>query len=115
MLKLKELLKLNGIEFHGQNSISEEAVSLGKKIEQQRQRSYHKRPQAVVNNFPENQDAFKKPNVLSGNLASKNVGTYRNKNNKVFLIGDNLKEIGLILNVSQELMPNSWIITLFPC
>ena len=59
-----------------------------KKIEQQRQRSYHKRPQAVVNNFPENQDAFKKPNVLSGNLASKNEGTYRNKNNKVFLIGD---------------------------
>ena len=88
MLKLKELLKLNGIEFHGQNSISEEAVSLGKKIEQQRQRLYHKRPQAVVNNFPENRDAFKKPNVLSGNLASKNVGTYRNKNNKVFLIGD---------------------------
>ena len=53
-----ELLKLNGIEFHGKSLVLEEAVSPGKKSEQQRQRQYHKRPQVVVNNSPENQDTF---------------------------------------------------------
>ena len=79
-----ELLKLNGIEFYGKNLILEEAMTSGEKIEQQRQRQYHKRPQVVVNNFPENQDTFKKPNVLSGNSASKNVGNYRNKKIRCF-------------------------------
>ena len=83
-----ELLKLDGIEFHGKNFILEEAITPGKKIEQQRYTLYHKRPQVAMNNFLENQDTFKKPNVLSGNSASKNGGTYSNKNNKVFLIGD---------------------------
>ena len=79
-----ELLKLNGIEFYGKNLILEEAMTSGEKIEQQRQRQYHKRPQVVVNNFPENQDTFKKPNVSSGNSASKNVGNYRNKKIRCF-------------------------------
>ena len=35
-----------------------------KKIEQQRHTLYNKRPQAAMNNFLENQDTFKKPNVL---------------------------------------------------
>ena len=54
-----ELLKLNGIEFHGKSLILEEAMSTGKKSEKQRQRQY-RRPQVVVNNFPENKDTFKK-------------------------------------------------------
>ena len=83
-----ELLKLNGVEFHGRSLILEEAMSPGKKCEQQRQRQYHKRPQVVVNNFSENQDTFKKPNVMSGNSTSKNEETYCNKNSKVFLVGD---------------------------
>ena len=83
-----ELLKPDGIEFHGKNFILEEAITPGKKIEQQRYTLYHKRPQVAMNNFLENQDTFKKPNVLSENSASKNGGTYSNKNNKVFLIGD---------------------------
>ena len=62
-------------------------MSPGKRSEQQRQRQYHKLPQVVVNNFPENQDTFKKPNVMSGNSTSKNEGTYRSKNNNIFLIG----------------------------
>ena len=62
-------------------------MSLGKKCEQQRERQYHKRPQAVVNNFAENQGTFKKPNVISGNSMSKNEENYCNKNNKVLLIG----------------------------
>ena len=82
-----ELLKLNGIEFPGKSLIPEKAMSPGKRSEQQRQRQYHKLPQVVVNNFPENQDTFKKPNVMSGNSTSKNEGTYRSKNNNIFLIG----------------------------
>ena len=38
--------------------------SQAKKSEQQRQRQYHKRPQVVVNNFPDNQDTLKKPKVI---------------------------------------------------
>ena len=57
-----------------------------KKRDQQRQRQYHKRPQVVVNNFPENQDTFQKSNVMSGNSMSKNEETYHNKSNKLFLI-----------------------------
>ena len=38
--------------------------------------------------FPENQETFKKPNIMSGNSTNKNEETYRNKNNKVILIGD---------------------------
>ena len=83
-----EFFKLCGIEFHGKNLILEDSMSPGKKFEQQRQRQYHKRPQVIVNNFPENQDTFKNPNVMSGNSTRKNEETYRNKSNKVFLIGD---------------------------
>ena len=81
------MLKLNGIEFPGKSLIPEKVMSPGKRSEQQRQRQYHKLPQVVVNNFPENQDTFKKPNVMSGNSTSKNEGTYRSKNNNIFLIG----------------------------
>ena len=41
-----------------------------------------------MNNFPENQEGFKKPNVMSGNSMRKNEETYRNKNSEVFLIGN---------------------------
>ena len=44
-----ELLKLNGIEFHGKNLILEKPMTPGKKIEQQQQSEYHKQPQVVVN------------------------------------------------------------------
>ena len=70
-----ELLKLNGIEFHGKSSVLEKAMSPGKKSEKQLQRQYHKRPQVIVNNSSENQDTFKKPDVMSGNSKSKNEGT----------------------------------------
>ena len=82
------MLKLNGIAFHGKILILEEAMSQEKKNEQQRQREYQKRPQVVVNNFQENQDSFKKPNVISGNSMSKKEETYHSKNKNVFLIGD---------------------------
>ena len=41
-----------------------------------------------MNNFPENQDTFKKPNVVSGNSSTKYEETYPNKNIKAYLIGD---------------------------
>ena len=77
------------------------------KSEHQRQRQYHIRPQTVVNNSPENQDTFKKPNVMSGNSTSKNEGTYRNKNNKVFLIGDHLYRINK--EDFQEEFKGDWV------
>ena len=53
-------------------------------------KQHHKQPQVAVNNLPENQDTFKKPNVLSSkkshvetvkeNSASKNEETCHNKN-----------------------------------
>ena len=66
-----ELLKLNGTEFDGKSLILKEAISPAKQCEEKRQRQCHKRPQAVVNNFPENQDTFNKPNVISGNSPTK--------------------------------------------
>ena len=48
--------KFNGIRFYKKSLILEEAMFTRKKCEQQRQRQYHKRPQVVVENFPENQD-----------------------------------------------------------
>ena len=41
-----------------------------------------------MNNFSENQDTFKKPNVVSGNSSTKNEKTYPNKNIMAYLIGD---------------------------
>ena len=73
-----ELFKLNGIEFHGKFNSRRGHVPQEKKVNNNDKHS-------IIN---ENQDAFKKPNVLSGNSTSKNKGTYRNKNNTVFLIGD---------------------------
>ena len=57
---------------HSNSLILQETMSTRKKkSEQQRQRRYHKRPQVVVNEFPENLDAFKKPNVVPGNSTTK--------------------------------------------
>ena len=80
-----ESLKLKGMDFHG---ILEEAMSTRKQSGQGRQREHQIRTQVVMNNFVENRDKFKNPNVMSENRTSKNEGTYRNKSNKVFLIGD---------------------------
>ena len=81
-----ELLKLNGIEFEWKQFNSRRGQIPLKKRDQQRQRQYHKRPQVVVNNFPENQDTFQNSNVMSGNSMSKNEETYHNKSNRLFLI-----------------------------
>ena len=87
-MSIRTHLKRKTIHVKQISLILEEAMSTGKKSEQQRQRQYHKRPRVVVSNFPENQYLFKKPNVMSGNSMSKNEQTYENKNKKVFLIGD---------------------------
>ena len=68
-----ELFKLNGIEFHGESLIPEKAMSPGKRSEQQRQRQYHKLPQVVVNNFPENQDTLIQRAKMRGLTAVKTI------------------------------------------
>ena len=57
-----------------------------------------------MNNFSENQDTFKKPNVVSGNSSTKNEKTYPNKNIMAYLIGD--KHLNRINkeNIAREIL-----------
>ena len=48
-------------------------MSPGKRSEQQRQRQYHKLPQVVVNNFPENQDTLIQRAKMRGLTAVKTI------------------------------------------
>ena len=59
----QDLLKLDGIDLLGRKILMKEAVSTRKKDPKQ-----NKRPSNfAVNNFPENQDLFKRPRTVPGN------------------------------------------------
>ena len=57
----QDLLKLDGIDLLGRNLLIKEAFSNRKKDPKQ-----NKRPNFVVNNFPENQDLFKQSRLIPG-------------------------------------------------
>ena len=78
----QDLLKLDGIDLLGRNLLIKEAFSNRKKDPKQ-----NKRPNFVVNNFPENQDLFKRPRIIPGNkwyataVSEREVdATYKEKN-----------------------------------
>ena len=58
----QDLLKLDGIDLLGRKLLIKEAISTRKKDPKQ-----NKRPNFVVNNFPENQDLFKRLRIIPGN------------------------------------------------
>ena len=57
----QDLLKLDEIDLLGRKLLIKEAISTRKKDPKQ-----NKRPNFVVNNFPENQDLFKQPRLIPG-------------------------------------------------
>ena len=90
-------LKLERVDLLGRKILIKEAISTNKKDPKQK-----KRPNFVVNNFPENQDLFKQPRVVPGNklyataVSEREVDvTYEEMNysrqpqrKKTFIIGD---------------------------
>ena len=58
----QDLLKLDRVDLLGRKILIKEAISTRKKDPKQ-----NKRTNFVVNNFPENQDLFKRPRVVPGN------------------------------------------------
>ena len=62
-----ELIKLNGSDFLETCIIVEEATSIRSRVNQGAKNSVTRRPQVVVNQFPENQDVYFKPSVVPGN------------------------------------------------
>ena len=58
----QDLLKLDGIDLLGRKLLIKEAISTRKKDPKQ-----SKRPNFVVNNFPKNQDLFKRPGIIPDN------------------------------------------------
>ena len=93
----QDLLKLDGIDLLGRKLLIKEAISTRKKDPKQ-----SKRPNFVVNDFPENQDLFKRPRIIPGNksyataVSEREVdATYEERNysrqpqrKKIFIIGD---------------------------
>ena len=86
----QDLLKLDGIDLLGRKLLIKEAISTRKKDPKQ-----NKRPNFVVNNFPENQDLFKRLRIIPGNksyvaaISEREVNaTYMKKR----IIQDNHKE-----------------------
>ena len=93
-----DLLKLDGIDLLGRKPLIKEAISTRKKDPKQ-----NKRPNFVVNNFPENQDLFKPPRIIPGNksyataVSEHKVNATNEERNyprqpqrkKYFTIGDN--------------------------
>ena len=124
----QDLLKLDGIDLLGRNLLIKEAFSNRKKDPKQ-----NKRPNFVVNNFPENQDLFKRPRIILGNKSyAKGVSerevhaTYEERNysrkpqrKKIFIIGDShltrikrnsLKGDKVYFKCFSGTIPDSWII-----
>ena len=96
--KVKQgLLKLDGIDLLGRKLLIKETISTRKKDPKQ-----NKRPNFVVNNFPENQDLLNRPRIIPGNksyttaVSEREVdATYEEGNysrqpqkKKLFIIGD---------------------------
>ena len=112
-----ELIKLNGIEFKGEEITTQDATSMRPRTNVPSKNS--KRPQVVVNRYPENQDAFGRRNTVPGQQTSANVTrtlqeapqekttnyseikyqkypiSFRHKRNKILVVGDShLNRIG---------------------
>ena len=93
----QDLLKLDGIDLLGRKLLIKETISTRKKDPKQ-----NNRPNFVVNNFPENQDLFKRPRIIPGNKSYATVvserevdATYEERNysrqpqrKKIFINGD---------------------------
>ena len=62
-----ELIKLKGIHFLEPCIVVKEATSDRSRVNKGATNSVIRRPQVVVNQFPENQDAYFKPSVVPGN------------------------------------------------
>ena len=58
----QNLLKLGGTDLLRRKILIKEAILIRKKDPKQ-----NNRPNFVVNNFPENQDLFKRPRIVTGN------------------------------------------------
>ena len=124
----QDLLELDGIDLLGRKLLIKEAISTRKKDSKQ-----NKRPNFVVNNFPENQDLFKRPRIILGNKSyAKGVSerevdaTYEERNysrkpqrKKIFIIGDShltrikrnsLKGDKVYFKCFSGTIPDSWII-----
>ena len=82
-----ELIKLNGINFLESCIIVKEATSTRSRVNQGATNSVTRRPQVVVNQFPENQDVYSKPSVAPGNRSyAETVQSLR----KVIIFGDSI-------------------------
>ena len=82
-----ELIKLNGSDFLETCIIVEEATSIRSRVNQGAKNSVTRRPQVVVNQFPENQDVYFKPSVIPGNRSyTETVQSLR----KVIIFGDSI-------------------------
>ena len=82
-----ELIKLNGNDFLETCIIVEEATSIRSRVNQGAKNSVTRRPQVVVNQFPENQDVYFKPSVIPGNRSyTETVQSLR----KVIIFGDSI-------------------------
>ena len=82
-----ELIKLNGNDFLETCIIVEEATSIRSRVNQGAKNSVTRRPQVVVNQFPENQDVYFKPSVAPGNRSyAETVQSLR----KVIIFGDSI-------------------------
>ena len=68
----QDLLKLDGIDLLGRKLLIKEAISTRKKDPKQ-----NSRYNFVVNNFPENQDLFKRPRIIPGNKSYATVVSER--------------------------------------
>ena len=93
----QDLLKLDGIDFFGRKRLIKETISTRKKDPKQ-----SNRPNFVVNNFPKNQDLFKRPRIVPGNKLYATAvselevkATYQERNysrqpqrKQIFVIGD---------------------------
>ena len=89
-----ELIKLNSIDFFNTSITVEGASSIRKGFNQGTANSENRRPQIVVNKFPENQNAYLKPNIFPGNQPNtKTVHSFR----KVIIFGDSIPR-GIIIH-----------------
>ena len=80
-----ELIILKGIYFLELCIVVKEATSDRNRVNQGATNSVIRRPQVVVNQFPENQDAYFKPSVVPGNRSyAESVQSLR----KVIIFGD---------------------------
>ena len=85
----QDLLKLDGIDFFGRKRLIKETISTRKKDPKQ-----SNRPNFVVNNFPKNQDLFKRPELYLATscMRQPSVSLKSKQHIKKEIIQDNHKE-----------------------